>query len=142
MDKTEEHKLIAKLNQLCFGEEDIYSCPVHVAGCHTYVVYDKAPEKHTPGDPLKIIAYALFKPGKIASLERYGVHPEHQGQGLGARLLQKSLENYRVVWTYSSGTNPASIAVMQKVGFMLSGAGGDWVYLLYISPEYKNRSCG
>jgi hypothetical protein len=123
-----EVKGIARLNKLCFGDDDIYNDPRRVAGCTLYTISSQR----------QVVAYALVKPGRVASLERYGVRPGWLGKGYALQVLQKALKDYKAVWTYASGSNGASCAAMLKVGFMMAGAGEGWVYFLYLAPESMN----
>lgn len=113
---------IAALNEICFDGEDEYNDARRVEGCDVYFI------RGVEG----VVAYALLKPGRIASLERYGVKPGFTGKGFGRKVLKKALAKYKAVSTYASGSAAASCAVLTKVGFNIIGTGDGWVYFMYL----------
>lgn len=110
-------KEVAELNELCFGEDDFYNKWERVAGCDVYPRYQED----------RLVGYVLVRPGRIASLERYGVRPGYTGEGIGANLLRYALQFYPVVTTYAAGTNGASNAALLKAGFFITGTDNGFI---------------
>lgn len=125
---------IAKLNEICFSEEDYYNLPVRVGGCCMYALWSDSGET--------LDAYALVKPGRVSSLERYGVHPRCGGIGRGQEVLKLALAQHRAVTTYAAGTNGASVAALLKAGFFITGTGGDFITFMYLRPEEASSNGG
>ncbi len=72
------------------------------------------------GDP--IYAYALVGwDGEILDLLRLGVHPEHQGRGFGARLLNFILALNDVVVLTVKKDNRRALRLYQRSGFRITG---------------------
>jgi RimJ/RimL family protein N-acetyltransferase len=113
---------VAALNELCFGEDDFYNKPERLTGCGVFLSY--------VGDTL--VSYVLIKPGRISTLERYGVRPYYAGVGHGTQILRRALENYPVVTTYAAGTNGASNAALLKAGFFITGTDNGFITFMYL----------
>lgn len=118
---------IAKLNEICFGDDDIYNDPVRVQGCVMYCIWDDRTGE--------LAAYALVKPGRVSTLERYGVHPQHSGMGNGSAILKLAVANHKAVATYAESSNGASCAALIKAGFFITGTDNGFVSFMYLRDD-------
>jgi len=124
---TEVAPAIAALNRLCFGDDDIYNDPVRVQGCVMTCIWN--------GRTGELEAYALVKPGRVSTLERYGVHPQHSGKGNGVAVLKLAVQNHRAVSTYAASSNGASCAALIKVGFFITGTDNGFVSFMWLPDD-------
>lgn len=118
-------KQIAALNELCFDKADEYSDARRVMGCHAYVIFEDT----------KLVAYVLIRPGRIATLDRYGVRPGYQGRGHGVTILKRALVNFRAVTTYVLSSNATSCAALLKAGFFVTGTDNGSITLMYLRED-------
>jgi len=123
--KLEEE--IVELNKRVFGNDDSYSTqPEQLKRCAIYFIRN---------DQDEIVSFALIRPGRISTLERYGVRPDLQGTGLGGAILRAVCEKYPVIHTYVSTLNIASAAALCRAGFMPAGGSGEWLTLIYVRSD-------
>lgn len=118
---------IAALNALCFGNDDLYNDPVRVEGCCMYCIWSERTGE--------LAAFALIKPGRVSTLERYGVHPKHSGMGNGVGVLRLALEHHRAVTTYAAASNGASCAALLKAGFFITGSDNGFITFMWLRED-------
>lgn len=78
----------------------------------------------------RIIAYALVRAGDIHDLLRLGVHPDHQGRGIGKALLLKVLEQRKPVILTVREENKGALRLYLRNGFRVIGRlneGRGWI---------------
>lgn len=73
-------------------------------------------------DQEKLLAYALVRDdGLVLDLIRLGVHPEHQGRGLGSSLLRTLLQQRRDVILTVRAQNTGALRLYLRHGFKVVG---------------------
>lgn len=117
--------LISQINKECFGDDDFYNDAARVEGCDAFCLWGRD----------EICAYALFRPGRVATLERYAVRPKHAGTGKGTHILKLALRQYKAVSTYASATNGASCAALLKAGFFITGSDNGFITFMWLRDE-------
>ena len=70
----------------------------------------------------QVIAYALVRDdGAVLDLIRLGVHPNHQGKGLGVLLLSKLLQHKRPTMLTVRDKNQGALRLYHRAGFDIVG---------------------
>jgi ribosomal protein S18 acetylase RimI-like enzyme len=136
----EEMPLLAAIEEAAFEPRWRHSLEGLVRAWRQSISFDVA---LLDGEP---VAFQFSSGGEDnAHLSRMTVHPEHQGKGIGAALLARAIEGYRLqnIHTASLNTqadNTASQRLYERFGFQPTGYTYPvWSYFLSDDTEQRRK---